>query len=146
MEVVKRQIAFVKKYRELIQIEGDFYRLRSPFEGNDTAWLVVSRDRTQAVAGFYQRLNKTNASWLRLQLQGLEEDMLYEVSCDVTPVSIYDEERAGLDGNGQEKERVKKYRAYGAELMYAGIPVDRRDLDRKGGDFASLIYTITKCI
>ncbi len=146
MEVVKRQIAFVKKYRELIQIEGDFYRLRSPFEGNDTAWLVVSRDRTQAVAGFYQRLNKTNASWLRLQLQGLEEDMLYEVSCDVTPVSIYDEERAGLDGNGQEKEQVKKYRAYGAELMYAGIPVDRRDLDRKGGDFASLIYTITKCI
>ena len=48
--------------------------------------------------------------------------------------------------NGQEKEQVKKYRAYGAELMYAGIPVDRRDLDRKGGDFASLIYTITKCI
>lgn len=28
--------------------------------------------------------------------------------------------------------------------MRAGIPVDRQDLNKKGGDFASLLYTIKK--
>lgn len=31
---------------------------------------------------------------------------------------------------------------FGDELMYAGIPVDRRELDRRGGDFASLVYVL----
>ena len=42
--MVKEQIEFMKENRELIQMDGDFYRLRSPFEGNDTAWMVVSQD------------------------------------------------------------------------------------------------------
>ena len=45
MESVKKQVAFMKGYRELIQIDGDFYRLLSPFEGNDTAWMVVAQDK-----------------------------------------------------------------------------------------------------
>lgn len=32
MEMVKEQIEFMKENRELIQMDGDFYRLRSPFE------------------------------------------------------------------------------------------------------------------
>ena len=40
--------------------------------------------------------------------------------------------------------QVKTYEAYGDELMRAGIPVDRQDLNKKGGDFASLLYTIKK--
>ena len=35
-------------------------------------------------------------------------------------------------------------RTYGDELMRAGIPVDRQELNKKGGDFASLLYTIKK--
>ncbi len=83
LESVKKQVVFMKEYRELIQVDGDFYRLLSPFEGNDTAWMVVARDKSQAVAAFYQRMNKVNASWLRLKLQGLDADTLYEVSCDL---------------------------------------------------------------
>ena len=83
IEMVKKQITFMKQYRDLIQVEGDFYRMLSPFAGNDAAWMVVSRDQTEAIAGFYQRLNKINASWLRLRLQGLSEDSLYEVSRNV---------------------------------------------------------------
>lgn len=116
---VKEQIAFMKKYRHLIQVDGDFYRIKSPFEGNDTAWMVVSRDKKQAVAAFYQRLNKVNASWLRMKLRGLEEEQLYEVK---------------WDGNVLQ--------AYGNELMYAGIPIDREMLNKKGGDFASVLYTL----
>lgn len=119
MEMVKEQIEFMKENRELIQMDGDFYRLRSPFEGNDTAWMVVSQDKKQAIAGFYQKLNKVNASWLRLKLQGLDKERLYDVQCEETI-----------------------YQAYGDELMYVGIPLDRERLNKKGGDFASLIYVL----
>lgn len=125
IEMVKKQITFMKQYRDLIQVEGDFYRLLSPFAGNDAAWMVVSRDKTEAIAGFYQRLNKINASWLRLRLQGLSEDSLYEVSRNVLG-------------------ETKSYQAYGSELMYAGIPIDREELNEKGGDFASLLYVLKK--
>lgn len=119
MEQVKEQVAFMKRYRRLIQVEGDFYRLLSPFEGNETAWIVVSPDKKQAVAAFYQKLNKINASWLRFRLEGLDRDTLYEVKCnDIV------------------------YQAYGDELMYAGIPVDRELLNKAGGDFASLLYVL----
>lgn len=119
MEMVKEQIGFMKENRELIQMDGDFFRLRSPFEGGDTAWMVVSQDRKQAIAGFYQMMNKVNASWLRLKLQGLDKERLYDVQCEETI-----------------------YQAYGDELMYVGIPVDRERLNKKGGDFASLIYVL----
>ena len=47
-EEVKHQVEFMKKYRELLQF-GTFYRLKSPFEGNITAWIAVSEDRSKAV-------------------------------------------------------------------------------------------------
>ncbi len=43
MEEVKAQVEFMKEHRDLIQMEGDFYRMLNPFEGNDTAWMVVSQ-------------------------------------------------------------------------------------------------------
>ena len=144
MASVKKQIAFMKEYRELIQVDGDFYRLLNPFEGNETAWMVVSQDKTQAVAALYQRLNKVNASWLRLKLEGLDPDAKYQVSCDLTPSSSFDTELAKRYGYDTEENQVKTYEAYGDELMRAGIPVDRQELNKKGGDFASLLYTIKK--
>ena len=144
IETVKKQIAFMKEHRELIQMDGDFYRLLSPFEGNETAWMVVSSDKTQAVAAFYQRLNKVNASWLRLKLDGLDANTKYEVSCDMAPVASYDAKIAEAYGHKTEEDSVKTYHAYGDELMSAGIPIDREELNKKGGDFASLLYTLKK--
>ena len=144
IETVKKQIAFMKEHRELIQMDGDFYRLLSPFEGNETAWMVVSSDKTQAVAAFYQRLNKVNASWLRLKLDGLDANTKYEVSCDMAPVASYDAKIAEAYGHKTEEDSVKTYQAYGDELMSAGIPIDREELNKKGGDFASLLYTLKK--
>ena len=143
LEAVSRQVEFMKRYRKLLQIDGDFYRILSPFEGNETAWITVSGDKTEAVAGFYQVLNRVNASWLRLKLKGLDPDMLYEVSVDesrVTSVKSRPEhpmEQKFADGTAS-------YRAYGDELMYAGIPIDRVLLNRRGGDFAAIIYTLKK--
>jgi alpha-galactosidase len=124
IQVVKEQIRFMKKYRRLIQIESDFYRLLSPFKGNETGWICVSPDKKTALAGFYQRLNKVNASWIRFKLAGLSEDVKYKLSYRVC-------------------DETRGYAAYGDELMSVGIPIDREDLTALGGDFASIVFEIS---
>jgi alpha-galactosidase len=80
-EEVKKQIRFMKDHRELIQF-GDFYRLLSPFENNETAWMVVSPDRRQALVGWYRVLNTVNDRFTRLSLTGLDPDLCYKNSAD----------------------------------------------------------------
>lgn len=121
MQAVKEQIVYYKQYRKLIQ-QGVFYRIRSPFEHNDTAWIVVSEDRSEAIAAYYQQLNRVNAGWLRFKLTGLEEEKLYEVRV------------FGV---------IQKF--YGCELMYAGIPINRNLLAKEIGDFASVLFHIKEC-
>lgn len=75
-EEVRRQIAFVKQYREVLQF-GDFYRLRSPFEGNFTSWMAVSPDRRTALVGWYRLLSEANGPFRRVKLRGLDPDLLY---------------------------------------------------------------------
>lgn len=120
IECVKEQVSYFKENRYLLQ-QGIFYRLKSPFKGNDTAWMVVSKDKTEAIVAYYQSLNKVNASWLRLRLEGLKEEVLYEV-----------------------KQGNTVLRAYGDELMYVGLVISRKLLNEAGGDFSSLIYNIKR--
>ena len=56
---VSEQIDFYVERRELFQ-RGRFVRLRSPFDGdgNETAWMVVSENRSRAVVGHYRVLNR----------------------------------------------------------------------------------------
>ena len=93
-EEVRRQIAFVKEYREVLQF-GDFYRLLSPFDGNFTAWMAVSSDKRTALVGWYKVLNEVNGPFRRVKLQGLDPELCYTV-----------------DGSS---------RYFGDELMYAGL-------------------------
>lgn len=74
---VKKQIVFMKEYRELIQF-GTFYRLASPFEGNETVWMVVSEDKKTALVGWYRVLNGINTPYTRICLRGLDPDLMYE--------------------------------------------------------------------
>ncbi|TDW16538.1 alpha-galactosidase [Breznakia blatticola] len=76
-EMVRQQISFVKQYRKIIH-QGTFYRLMSPFEGNYTAWMVVSQDQKTAIVGYYKVLNEVNGPFSRLYLQGLNEQYMYE--------------------------------------------------------------------
>ncbi len=77
-EVVE-QIRFMKEYRELLQF-GTFYRLLSPFEGNFTAWMVVSEDRKTAIVGYYKVLNKVNGPFRRVALAGLDPELDYTIN------------------------------------------------------------------
>ena len=95
-EEVKLNIAFMKKYREVIQ-RGTFYRLKSPFEGNIIAWQVVSADKKISLLGYYKILNDVMAPYRRLKLCGLEENSTYKISLNGSGVGEF---------NGQELMRV----------------------------------------
>ncbi|SFB28292.1 alpha-galactosidase [Cohnella sp. OV330] len=112
-EEVKAQVAAYKELRELVQF-GDLYRLKSPFEGNDTAWAVVSADKSEAFVAFFRVLAQPNApiDWLRLA--GLDPNADYEIV-----------------GTGE--------RFGGDQLMYAGLPVPHLE-----GDFQSAIWRIKR--
>lgn len=80
---VKEQIHFMKKYRSILQF-GTFYRLKSPFEGNETVWMVVSEDKKTSIVGWYRTLNVVNDAYRRVQLKGLNPDYLYKNALNET--------------------------------------------------------------
>ena len=126
-EEVKRQTAFMKKYRSVLQF-GSFYRLESPFEGNVTAWMSVSGDRKTAVVGWYRTLNGINMGYTRVKLRGLEPDSVYRVSAD----------------------GVLRGEHYGDELMNVGLVTSDADSGellpgmRPSCDFDSRIFVLEK--
>jgi alpha-galactosidase len=78
-EYAKQQIENYKEIRKLIQF-GEFYRLYSPFEGNETAWMFVSEDKKEAYVMYYRILAQPNPNPRagRLRLQGLDPTKKYE--------------------------------------------------------------------
>lgn len=75
-ETVKAQVAFYKSIRTLVQ-QGDMYRLHSPFEGNETAWMFVSTDKTEILACYFRVLADSNGGRGRLRLKGLDPELDY---------------------------------------------------------------------
>lgn len=78
LEQMKHHIKFMKQHRKLIQ-QGVFHRLKSPFEGNVTAWIVISEDKTEALLGYYRVLQPSHAKLERIYVKGLLEEQCYEV-------------------------------------------------------------------
>lgn len=75
----RSQIIRYKNLRRLL-ITGDLFRLRSPFEGNEAAWIVVSPDRREALATHVNVLAEANPSPIKLRLRGLKSDGAYRVN------------------------------------------------------------------
>lgn len=112
-ELVKLQISTYKEIREIIQF-GDFYRVLSPFDGNEAAWNFVSKDKSEMVGYYFNILAQPAAASRILKFKGLDENTLYE--------------------NIATKEAF-----YGDELMNVGlsIPIIRED-------FSSLMWRFKK--
>jgi alpha-galactosidase len=130
LEAVKKQIEFMKENRALIQ-KGTFYRLLSPFEGNSSAWMVVSEDGTKALAAYFRNSQPANGKFERLYLKGLEASAKYYV----------------CEHSGAEME----YGDFGGdELMYAGLSVSDCSSGLTGaardqqGDYFSRLFCISK--
>ncbi|MGG3452486.1 alpha-galactosidase [Paenibacillus rhizolycopersici] len=78
-ETAKRQIAMYKEIRGLVQ-QGDLYRLQSPFEGNETAWMFVSPDQEEALLFYFRVLAEPNGPLRGVKLQGLDPAKDYELA------------------------------------------------------------------
>lgn len=113
-QLVKEQVSFVKNHRGLIQ-KGIFYRLRSPFEGNDSAWMVTNQEKKEALVGFYRMSGIPNGPFVRLHLAGLDPNKSYQ-----------------MDDN---KDQIFA----GDELMHAGIVIPINALSGGGGDYSSIL-------
>ena len=74
---VKKQTAKFKQYRQLL-LDGDLFRLRSPFRSNETAWMVVSPDQSEALVTHVTVLAIANPAYGYLPLRGLDPEDTYE--------------------------------------------------------------------
>ncbi|GAY74861.1 alpha-galactosidase [Sporolactobacillus inulinus] len=74
---VKKQVAFYKKIRPLIQF-GNFYRLCNPFTSNDAAWCFVSPDQKEAIGFYFSVWFNPNLVQKVFHFQGLNPDFVYE--------------------------------------------------------------------
>lgn len=114
-EMIKEQIKNYKEIRETIQF-GDYYRLSSPFEDNDVAWMFVSKDKKEVVVSFVRQSALPHPKFESLKLVGLEEDASYEV--------------------------VGENKVFGGdELMYVGLNVPQLV-----GDYAAKMWVLRKVL
>ncbi len=130
LERVQAQIAWYKERRELIH-GGRFHRLRSPFEGdrNETAWMVVADDASQALVGWYRTLSKPLPGPSLLRVRGLDPGRRYRVT--VWP------ERDDWVNRANALERG------GDELMAQGLFLDDHAWESQArGDFRAHIFEL----
>lgn len=80
---VKRQTAFYKKIRPLL-LSGDLYRLKDPYSSNETAWMVVAPDASEALVTHVTVLAEPNQPWRYLKLRGLDANKTYRVRINET--------------------------------------------------------------
>ena len=86
-----------KKYGDML-VNADYYRLRSPFEENCSAWCSVSADKSAAIAVYMRIHVEIEPNPERLVLRGLDKNALY-------------------------RETVSGKEYTGSQLMGFGIPV-----------------------
>ena len=78
-EQARQAVARYKAIRPLVQF-GDFYRLLSPFEGPETAWMFVSPDGNEALVAYFCTYPDPMAPPARLKLRGLRPEGRYRAA------------------------------------------------------------------
>ncbi len=77
--VAKEHVALFKEIRETVQF-GEFYRLLSPFEGNETAWMFVNEKTKEVLVFYFKVLAEPYVNGRKLKLQGLNPEQKYLVN------------------------------------------------------------------
>ena len=108
-EITRKQIEEYRQIESLI-LEGDLYRTEDPHSSNYFGFMVVSKDKSEAVLTAYRRLGSVNNEVKYLKVSGLDENKTYAVT--------------GYDA-------VFK----GSTIMNVGLPASFRK-----GDFTTLRY------
>ena len=112
-EEIDQMRALNEKVRRLQKLffYGTFYRLKSPYKGNDCAWMSVSEDKREAVFTHVNALAYPHTKPMPVRLAGLDPNLDYR---DVETGRIYG----------------------GDELMRYGVPVKKIDQ----GDYIATQY------
>ena len=76
-EMVKKQTKEYASLRKVIY-DSDFYRLRSPFNGNDCAWSFVRKNKKEVYVMYVRILNAATNEFDYLLLKGLDANKIYE--------------------------------------------------------------------
>jgi alpha-galactosidase len=76
--VVKAQVELVKATRHLV-MGGEYYRLIAPWGSNETAWMFVAPDGSEAMATWVRVLCPPNPAQRRLRLKGLDPAAEYRI-------------------------------------------------------------------
>lgn len=111
LQAMAAQIEKYKKIRSIVQF-GEFYRLSSPFRSNDTSWIYVTENKTEAFFVYISVLAIPNAPFKKIKLNGLASGKKYYI-----------------------EELEKSY--YGDELMNAGL-----NINHPHSDFSSILLTL----
>jgi alpha-galactosidase len=75
---IKEQVKLYKEIRETVQF-GDTFRLLSPFESNEVAWMIISKDKSEVVVSYVKQYAEPNKWNKPLKLKGLEENAKYQI-------------------------------------------------------------------
>lgn len=76
IEILKNQIHHVRQLRSL-SINGDFYRLISPYDSNYCVWSIVSKDKSEIFVMACRILNFAHIEEQKIKLQGLNPNYDY---------------------------------------------------------------------
>ena len=112
-EELKEQISLYKEIRETVQF-GTLYRLKSPFNSNEVAWMMISEDKNEVVVSYVRQWALVNESFSNLKLTALDKDSEYEII----------EEDMVLSGD---------------ELMYIGL-----NIPELYGDYVSKLWRLKR--
>lgn len=164
-KIAKKQIAFYKQHREILQY-GDFYRLDSRY---GYAWLMVNREKTQALLGIFQGSQQCNTELERIRIPSLNPNLNYKITSRVQyqnvrqfgdlinehlPVNIKDRGvlHSVIANHVLHPTTQEEYQLYGDQLEKFGLPLksqflgtEMTDEIRHIGDYGSRLYVIEVC-
>lgn len=112
-EEIKEQISLYKEIRETVQF-GTLYRLKSPFNSNEVAWMMISEDKNEIIVSYVRQWALVNESFSNLKLTALDKDSEYEIIGEDIVLS-------------------------GDELMYIGLNIPELQ-----GDYVSKLWRLKK--
>lgn len=162
---VKQQIEFYKKHRKALQY-GLFYR-HDAVKDNKVHWQCVTKDKDEAIAGFYQTLATASEGYDYLPIKGLDPDRKYKMT--TRPQSLFVKRFGGLinhilpitlNPDGFILRTINKYycltdcmetyEGYG-DMFMTGVRLNNQFIGsyynpqtRLLGDFGSNLYVIKK--
>lgn len=166
-KAVIEQIKWYKKYRKTLQF-GRYYRLKSVFYDRYASWIIVSDDRTQAIANVTNKIQEIFAPQVIMKGRGVDASARYKIATRTQyfpfdkdhhldkpyNVTAIPQDKNVLEAAEKATPRVSEKEEYcisGKTFMDCGV---RLNMEWMGGqdpanarimyDFGSRLYTVEK--